>query len=104
MRREAAGRMSGPKLDALTTGELKRLATREADRLRKQRTRAHAATLHAKAALTPNPEGYKVTPMPAGLSKIRGWVRAAHDAYSRRQIGPSELAEVRRSASSVGDL
>jgi transposase-like protein len=42
--------------------------------------------------------------MPAGLSQIRKWVRQAHDAYSARRIGPLELTEIRRSASSVGDL
>jgi hypothetical protein len=42
--------------------------------------------------------------MPAGLSALRKWVRQAHDAYSRREIGPFELTEIRRSAASVGDL
>ena len=38
------------------------------------------------------------------LAAIRKWVRQCHDAYSRRAIGPAELTEIRRSASSVGDL
>jgi hypothetical protein len=42
--------------------------------------------------------------MPAGPWRIRQWVRQAHDAYSRRLIGPLELAEIRRSAATVGEL
>src|SRR5262249_8707775 len=52
----------------------------------------------------PNPGGYVVPPMPAKLSAIRKWVRCAHDAYSVRKIGLLELTEIRRSATSIGDL
>jgi hypothetical protein len=88
----------------LSTTELRLLAEREKNAQDKRAQRARNATEKAAAALAPNPTGYVVPPMPAGLSAIRKWVRRAHDAYSRRAIGPLELAEIRRSASSVGDL
>lgn len=90
--------------DALTADELRRLANRERDTQWKRKRRAELAATHAKAALAPNPTGYVVPDMPSGLSAIRKWVRQAHDAYSRRQIGPFELTEIRRSAASLGDL
>lgn len=99
--------MSGPgggAVDALTTAELRLLAEREKDTQQKRRRRAVLAEERAKAALAKNPDGYVVPEMPAGLGAIRKWVRQAHDAYSRRAIGPLELTEIRRSASSVGDL
>jgi hypothetical protein len=86
------------------TEELARLVHREKRMQDKRNERARAATTRAVAALAPNPTGYVVPSMPSGLSAIRKWVRLAHDAYSRREIGPFELAEVRRSATSVGDL
>ncbi len=95
--------MSGPE-SPLTTAELRRLAKREQETQRKRRQRASQATERAKQALALNPNGYTVPKMPAGLSAIRKWVRKAHDAYSRRAIGPFELTEIRRSASAVGDL
>jgi hypothetical protein len=89
---------------ALNTQELRQLAEREKRTQDKRKERARQATERAKAALAPNPDGYVVPKMPAGLSQIRKWVRQAHDAYSARRIGPLELTEIRRSASSVGDL
>jgi hypothetical protein len=91
-------------VDALTAAELRRLASRQQETEKKRRQRARQASDHAKAALRPNPSGYLVPAMPAGLPAIRKWVRRAHDAYSRRAIGPFELAEIRRSAGAVGDL
>jgi hypothetical protein len=88
----------------LNTRELRKLAEREKKAQDKRAERARTATERATAALAPNPDGYVVPKMPAGLSAIRKWVREAHDAYSARQIGPLELTEIRRSASSVGDL
>src|SRR5262245_2415542 len=88
----------------LTTEELRRLAAREAMAQRQRDSRARKALEKAAAAVAPNPGGYTVPPMPAGLWRIRQWVRQAHDAYSARRIGPLELAEIRRSASSVGEL
>lgn len=70
----------------------------------KKAQRARQAVERATAALAPNPDGYVIPKMPAGLSAIRKWVREAHDAYSERRIGPLELTEIRRSASSVGEL
>jgi hypothetical protein len=93
-----------PTLDRLTVDELKRVAQRERNRINQQRHRAAQATAHAAAALLPNPSGYVVPPVPAGLHKLRKWVRSCHDAYSQRRIGVTELAEVRRSASALGDL
>ena len=96
--------MTDEPVNPLTTLELRRLAKRERETQRKRRQRARLAQDRAKAALAPNPGGFTVPSMPAGLSAIRQWVRRAHDAYSKREIGPFELAEIRRSASSVGDL
>jgi hypothetical protein len=86
------------------TQELDKLIERAKKADDKKAQRARQATERATAALAPNPDGYVVPPMPAGLSQIRKWVREAHDAYSARRIGPLELTEIRRSASSVGDL
>jgi len=91
-------------LNPMLEGELRRIAKREREMQKKRGQRARQAVERATAALAPNPNGYTVPKMPAGLSAIRKWVRQCHDAYSRRAIGPLELAEVRRSASSVGDL
>jgi hypothetical protein len=88
----------------LNTQELRKLAEREKKAQDKREERARKATERAVAALAPNPDGYVIPKMPAGLSAIRKWVREAHDAYSERKIGPLELAEIRRSASSVGEL
>jgi hypothetical protein len=92
--------MNEPHLEA----ELRRLVKREKETARKRRQRARQAEERAKRAVARNPAGYVVPPMPAGLSAIRKWVRAVHDAYSARKVGPVELGEVRRSASAVGDL
>src|SRR5580704_15285207 len=100
MRKQRTGSAS----DLLTATELKRLAQREQDTQKKRAQRARWATEHAAAAMAPNPDGYVVPTMPAGLFQIRQWVRQAHDAYSARQIGPFELTEIRRSAAAVGDL
>jgi hypothetical protein len=89
---------------SLNAAELRRLAEREKDRQDKQAQRARTATEKAVAALAPNASGYVVPPMPDSLTAIRRWVRRAHDAYSRREIGPFELTEIRRSATSIGDL
>jgi len=88
----------------LSTDELRLLATREKKAQDKRAERERAATERATAALAPNPDGYVVPSMPSGLSGIRQWVRRAHDAYSRRQIGVVELTEIRRSAGTLGEL
>ena len=88
----------------LNTEELRRLAQREKNAQDKRQQRARNATERAVAALAPNPSGYVVPTMPAGLRAIRKWLRRQHDAYSRREIGVLELEQCRRSASSVGDL
>jgi hypothetical protein len=75
--------------------ELRMLARRQKDTDARRERRARQAEEQARAALAPNPEGYVVPPMPAGLSAIRRWVRGVHDV---------ELTEVRRSAAAVGDL
>lgn len=90
--------------EQLSVPELKLLARRERETQAKRERRARQAVERATAALAPNPDGYVVPAMPAGLSAIRKWVREAHDAYSGRRIGPLELTEIRRSASAVGDL
>jgi hypothetical protein len=88
----------------LSTDELKLLALREKKAIDKRGERERKAVEKATAAIAPNPSGYVVPSMPSGLSGVRQWVRRAHDAYSRRQIGVVELAEIRRSASTLGDL
>jgi len=35
---------------------------------------------------------------------MRRWLRHGHDLYTARKIASAELADMRRSASSVGDL
>jgi hypothetical protein len=90
--------------ETVHTRELRKLVERAKKADDKKAQRARHAVERATAALAPNPAGYVVPRMPAGLSAIRKWVRVAHDAYSERKIGPIELAEIRRSASSVGDL
>lgn len=93
-----------PTLDPLTTEELKQVARRERNRLYKQQERAAQAAAHAAGAVLPNPDGFTVPPVPAGLNKLRKWVRYCHDQYSLRRIGVTELTEVRRSAAALGDL
>ncbi len=88
----------------LNVKELQALSRRVQETERKRRLRARQAEDRARAGLKPNPDGYVVPPMPAGLSALRRWVRGAHNAYSSRKIGPIELGEIRRSASAVGDL
>jgi hypothetical protein len=88
----------------LSTDELKLLAHREKRASDKRAERARKAEEKAAAVVAPNPSGHVVPPMPTGLPAIRRWVRQAHDAYSRRLIGPWELTEIRRSAAAVGDL
>jgi hypothetical protein len=93
-----------PDISPLTTAELRRLAARAADAERQRKKRAREAMEKAAAAVSPNPDGYVVAPMPGGLSPLRRWVREAHNAYSERKIGPLELAEIRRSATALGEL
>jgi len=88
----------------LSTKELRLLAQREKKAQDKRGEGERKATERATAALAPNPDGYVVPSMPSGLSGIRQWVRRAHDAYSRRQIGVVELTEIRRSAGTLGEL
>ena len=88
----------------MTAVELRTIVRREQATQQKRCQRARKAAEHAQAALAKNPDRFTVPPMPAGLAAIRKWVRQCHDAYSRRAIGPAELTEIRRSASSVGDL
>jgi hypothetical protein len=90
--------------DPLTAEELRRVALRERDRRRKQTQRARLVKERAREAVKPNASGYQVPPMPGGLAEIRRWVRSCHDAYSRREIGPIELGEARKSAAAVGEL
>jgi len=89
---------------SLSTEELKLLALREKRAIDKRAERERKGQERAAAALALNPNGYVVPNMPSGLAGVRQWVRRAHDAYSRRQIGVVELAEIRRSASTLGDL
>jgi len=88
----------------LSTAELQLLAQREKKAQDKRAEREKKATERATAALAPNPNGFVVPSMPSGLSPIRRWVRLAHDAYSRRDIGVVELTEIRRSAGTLGEL
>lgn len=88
----------------LDVTELRLLADREKYRQDKAAQRARKANERAEAALAPNPNGYVVGPVPAGLSATRKWLRRQHDAYSSREIGVVELTECRRTSSSLADL
>jgi hypothetical protein len=87
-----------------TPADIRRIANREKRREEKQRERARKVKELSTAAMSRNPGGYVVPDMPAGLSHIRKWVRDAHNAYSRRDITPIELTEIRRTAATMGDL
>jgi hypothetical protein len=87
----------------LNTAELRLLADREKKAQDKRQERARRAKEHAKAAALPNPSGYVVPPMPGRIPKLRVWYRQQHDAFSQRQLGPLELAEVRRSFTTMLD-
>ena len=78
-------------LSSLSADELKLLALREKRTQQKRVERARKATEHADRASQPNPGGYLVPPMPAGLGRIRKWYRQQHDAFSRRELHATEL-------------
>ncbi len=69
----------------------------------KKAQRARQAVERATAALAPNPDGYVVPKMPAGLTAQRRWLRDGHDAYSHRRITLLELTEMRRSVSTQAE-
>lgn len=79
--------------------ELDKLIERSKKADDKKAQRARQAVERATAALAPNPDGYVVPPMPAGLTAQRRWLRDGHDAYSHRRITLLELTEMRRSVS-----
>jgi hypothetical protein len=87
----------------LNIDELKLLAERERGAARKREQRSKAAQERAQQALAPNPGGFVVPEMPAGLRAQRRWLRDGHDLYSRRQITILELTEMRRSVSAQAD-
>lgn len=87
----------------LSAAELRLLARREQRTEAKRRERARKTEEHAALAMRPNAEGYVVPPVPAGLSAIRKWVRAQHDAYSQRRLGVFELTECRRTMGALAD-
>jgi len=93
----------GAPLDALTTDELRLLANRQKAAEDKRQQRATRAQERAQQAIAPNPNGYVVPPMPAGLRAQRRWLRDGHDAYSARRIGILELTEMRRSVSAQAE-
>jgi hypothetical protein len=53
--------------------------------------------------MRPSPTGYRVPPVPGGLSAIRKWVRQQHDAYSRRDLAVPELNECRNTMRALND-
>ena len=91
------------KAPPLSVEELRLLAEREKNRQDKVAQRARKATEHAASAMAPNPNGYVVPSVPAGLSAIRKWLRQQHDAYSQRRLGVFELTECRRTMASLAD-
>lgn len=95
--------MTEPTLTPAQLEDVAVVAGRERARLAKQQQRARKVEEQAKAAAAPNADGYVVPPMPAGLMKLRRWLRAGHDAYSARRIGLLELTEMRRSVATQSD-
>lgn len=83
--------------------ELDKLIERAKKADDKKAQRARQAVERATAALAPNPSGYRVPDMPAGLTAQRRWLRDGHNAYSRREIGLLELTEMRRSVSTQAE-
>lgn len=90
-------------LRPLNTEELRSLAQREQRTQAKRRERARKAEQHAEQAMRPSPTGYRVPPVPAGLSAIRKWARQQHDAYSRRDLAVPELNECRNTMRALAD-
>jgi hypothetical protein len=88
---------------APNTQELRKLVERAKKADDKKAQRARQAVERATAALAPNPEGYVVPSMPAGLTAQRRWLRDGHDAYSARRITLLELTEMRRSVSTQAE-
>jgi len=93
----AMGPDSEPKpengLDRMTTVELKLLADREKARQDKAAQRRRRAEEHAQQVAQPHPSGYRVGPVPAGLSRLRKWYRRQHNAFSDRKLSQPELRE-----------
>jgi hypothetical protein len=71
---------------AVHAQELRKLVERAKKADDKKAQRARQAVERATAALAPNPSGYVVPPMPAGLTGQRRWLRDGHDAYGHRRI------------------
>lgn len=83
--------------------ELDKLIERSKKADDKKAQRARQAVERATAALAPNPDGYVVPSMPAGLTAQRRWLRDGHDAYSHRKVTLLELTEMRRSVSTQAE-
>jgi hypothetical protein len=88
--------------DELTVAEMRLVAQRE--RWRQDKAATRAAKLAAEQAAAGAPADGLLERMPAGLSQIRRWVRTATDLYLDGKMTSARLAEVRRSAGTVGDL
>ena len=88
-------------LDETVSPAVQALAARENAAERQRRSRASRDEARAVAAMAPNPGGYVVPRMPRRIKELRAWIAEGHDAYSRRQISPIELMEMRRSMTAV---
>ena len=88
-------------LDETVSPAVQALAARENAAERQRRSRASRDEARAVAAMAPNPGGYVVPRMPRRIKELRAWIAEGHDAYSRRQISPIELMEMRRSMTTL---
>src|SRR3972149_6445671 len=77
--------------------ETRRREWREAKRT--QRRLAREA--RERVADAPPPSGFGMPPAPTDLRGVKRWIKAAHDAFTRRELTAAELNEVRRTAASM---
>jgi len=77
--------------------ETRRREWREAKRT--QRRLAREA--RERVADAPPPSGFRMPPAPTDLRGVKRWIKAAHDAFTRRELTAAELNEVRRTAASM---
>src|SRR3989304_6234303 len=54
-----------------------------------------------RAPAPPPPSGFRIPPAPTDLRGVKRWIKAAHDAFTRRELTAAELNEVRRTAASM---
>lgn len=87
--------------DDMAQAAARALEVREDNAARQRKSRATRDEARSVAAMMPNPNGYVVPKMPRRIKELRAWIAEGHDAYSRREITPIELMEMRRSMTTL---